>query len=142
MPLSQEIYEALPPAWILLTDDFPYDTDKLVELHRNGFYGMALKRAKQIEKLDPRHLMCLIDVRSLAPFVHSMIATDPRPLDRGFLQLLVKAIDHGRPQNHDIAHLALGVEGDALSKPLEHLVTCVPGVEVRRFNHMIAMGNC
>ena len=130
----QEIYRRIPRASCLfLTDDFPYDGNKLVEIRQPDFYGMRLRSIPQQHVIDPRHLMCLISIRRLAPLVHAMISTAPTLLDFNFLDQLRKRIAASDYTLAEREVIAFAVEGEMIKKPLEHLVTCVPGVEVGCF---------
>lgn len=80
--------------------------------------------------------MMLISVRCLAPLVHRMISVEPRNLDREFLQLLEEEIAAETARFFETPNLAPGVDGERERKPLEHLVTCVPGVEVSQSEAM------
>ncbi|XP_018496330.1 uncharacterized protein LOC100900179 [Galendromus occidentalis] len=126
----EELFEEALSSHLLLTKDFPFDTERLNEINRDGFHGLRSTFTLRRRNLNEHHRMLCISVRQLAPLVHRMIQTEQRHLDQAFLESLEEEIRNSAYDVAELPHVAFAVDGEALKKPLEHLVTCVPGVEV------------
>lgn len=126
----EDIYAQSHKSFLVLTEDLPFDTSRLVEVHTRDFYGIRRKNESKKHDVDRLDFLLLISIRRLAPLVHKLISPQAHRLDREFLETLRSLIAEDFSKVNENDRVAPAVEGEAQQKPLEHLVTCVPGVEV------------
>ncbi|XP_022668454.1 uncharacterized protein LOC111253396 isoform X2 [Varroa destructor] len=139
---------------IPLIKDLPLDKTRLEEVSTGDFYGIQRNLAADsatAKLLSSTHVVVVISLRKLAPVVHEMLSGPitiyPSPpstpdrkrhdgvlVDHEFLMKLQGKLE--KAYGRDTLSVAPGSEGtnyyseDGQPKPLEYLITCVPGIEV------------